>query len=77
MACGMWHVAAVSHLLAHAQPSFTSLNLGIRKGHSVREIFQAAKHVLGQDFTVTEAPRRAGDPATLVADVDTARAVLG
>lgn len=71
------HVAAVAHLLAHAQPSFIPLNLGTGKGHSVREIIEAVKHVSGLEFTVKEAPRRAGDPATLVAGVDAAKSVLG
>lgn len=71
------HVAAVSHLLAHTQPSFTPLNLGTGKGHSVREIIDAVKDVSGQEFSVVEAPRRAGDPATLVAGVDATKSVLG
>ncbi|NOZ12523.1 MAG: UDP-glucose 4-epimerase GalE [Acidobacteria bacterium] len=43
-------------------------NCGYGRGYSVREVVAAVRQVTGKDFSVTEAPRRAGDPAELVAD---------
>ena len=43
-------------------------NLGIGKGHSVREIIDAARCVTGRRFQVVEEPRRPGDPPRLFAD---------
>lgn len=42
-------------------------NLGSQQGFSVREMIETAKTVTGRDFLVEEAPRRAGDPAVLIA----------
>jgi UDP-glucose 4-epimerase len=44
------------------------MNCGYGRGFSVREVVAAAKKVTGINFTVEEAPRRAGDPPRLVAD---------
>lgn len=52
-------------------------NLGIGKGHSVREIVDAARRVTGKDFPVEEGPRRPGDPPTLYADPATIDDELG
>ncbi len=71
------HVAAVGHLLARDVPGVTPINLGTGKGQSVRQVVEAVKRIAGRDFAVVEYPRRDGDPATLVADVARARAVLG
>lgn len=43
-------------------------NLGIGRGHSVREILGAVGRVSGRRLDVREEPRRAGDPAVLLAD---------
>lgn len=43
-------------------------NLGNGKGFSVKQVIDIAKQVSGNDFKVNIEPRRAGDPATLVAD---------
>jgi len=43
-------------------------NLGNGTGFSVQQVIDAVKRVTGVDFKVTDAPRRAGDPAVLVAD---------
>ncbi|HLR46071.1 MAG TPA: NAD-dependent epimerase/dehydratase family protein, partial [Deinococcales bacterium] len=43
-------------------------NLGTGTGHSVREVIDLCREVTGRDISVTAAPRRAGDPAVLVAD---------
>jgi UDP-glucose-4-epimerase GalE len=53
------------------------LNLGTGRGHSNREVIQAAERVTGKKIPVKEGPRRAGDPPQLVAAADKARDVLG
>ena len=41
------------------------------------EIIDAARAVTGRDIAVHQGPRRAGDPARLVADATLARSTLG
>jgi UDP-glucose 4-epimerase len=43
----------------------------------VHEVIQSVKRVSGVDFRVVLGPRRAGDPASVVASPVRARAVLG
>ena len=52
-------------------------NLGNGNGFSVQEVIDAAKQVTGRNIPVQHAPRRAGDPARLVADATQARQKLG
>lgn len=52
-------------------------NLGTGSGASVREVVAAAERVTGRPVPTTVAPRRAGDPATLVAAGERARKLLG
>lgn len=52
-------------------------NLGSGSGFSVAELIKEAKKITGIDFKVETAPRRAGDPAVLVADSTKAQKVLG
>lgn len=54
-----------------------SFNLGNGEGYSIREVIESVREVTGRDFSVMEGPRRAGDPAVLVADSKKARADLG
>ncbi len=51
-------------------------NLGSGSGYSVAELIDEAKKITGVDFAVEHAPRRAGDPAVLVADSTKAARVL-
>jgi len=53
------------------------LNLGTGEGRSVREVLAAVERVTERTLPVARGPRRAGDPARLVASVDRAAAVLG
>jgi UDP-glucose 4-epimerase len=76
------HVAdlAEAHLLAlDKAPAGEHLvcNLGNGNGFSVREVVEAARTVTGHAIPVTVEPRRAGDPAVLVASADRARDRLG
>ena len=52
-------------------------NLGNGAGFSVREVVDAARTVTGRPIEAAEAPRRAGDPAVLVASSDKIRTELG
>jgi len=52
-------------------------NLGTSTGFSVRDVLGAAETVVGSRIPHTVGPRRAGDPAALVASNDRARQVLG
>jgi UDP-glucose-4-epimerase GalE len=69
------HVRAARHLLdGGASDAF---NLGTGRGHSVKEVIAAVAAATGRAVPHTVAPRRAGDPAELVADPRRARRVLG
>jgi UDP-arabinose 4-epimerase len=69
------HVRALEYL-HRGQPS-RALNLGTGRGNSVREVINAVAKVSPQPVPVAEGPRRAGDPAVLVADPRQAVEVLG
>ncbi|MER6980910.1 UDP-glucose 4-epimerase GalE [Streptomyces carpinensis] len=76
------HVAdlAEAHLLAvqAAVPGEHLIcNLGNGNGFSVREVIETVRQVTGHPIPEVVAPRRAGDPAVLVASAATAREKLG
>lgn len=52
-------------------------NLGNGKGFSNKEVINIARKVTGRNIKVTEAPRRPGDPAVLVASSEKALDILG
>ncbi len=52
-------------------------NLGNGKGFSVREVIESARRVTGHPIPVEIQPRRAGDPAVLVASSEKAIRALG
>jgi UDP-glucose 4-epimerase len=54
-----------------------TLNCGYGHGYSVREVLQMVEKVAGKPLAVIEAPRRAGDPPSLVAHAERIREVLG
>ena len=54
-----------------------AFNLGNGQGFSVREVISAAEAVIGRSIPYDIAPRRAGDPASLVASSRKAREQLG
>jgi len=54
-----------------------TMNCGYGRGYSVRQVIDTVKEVSGVDFKVIEEPRRAGDPASVVAKSDKVRQVLG
>jgi UDP-glucose 4-epimerase len=51
-------------------------NLGNGQGYSVRQVIDVAEKVVGKPIAHADAPRRPGDPATLVASSDRIRADL-
>ena len=70
---------ADAHLLAlqHARPGEHEIyNLGNGAGFSVRQVIEACRRVTGHPIPEHVAPRRAGDPATLVAASGKARGQL-
>jgi UDP-arabinose 4-epimerase len=60
------HVLALDYLAAGGEPR--SMNVGTGHGWTVKEVIAAAQKVSGKRVPVVMAPRRAGDPAELVAD---------
>jgi UDP-glucose 4-epimerase len=69
------HVLAV-RALANGAPT-ASLNLGIGRGYSVREVVEAARQVTGREVPIRFGGRRPGDPAVLFADAQKIRRELG
>ena len=53
------------------------LNCGYGRGYSVLEVAEVVRRVSGVNFEVRIGPRRAGDPARIVAAADTIRQRLG
>lgn len=69
------HLAALDHLRRGGESA--TFNCGYGWGYSVLEVIAVMKRVSGVDFPVTLSPRRAGDPAAIVASADRIRATLG
>ncbi len=69
------HLAALRYL-RDGGASITC-NCGYGHGATVKEVVELVKKVSGVDFKVELGPRRAGDPAVIVARADRAREVLG
>ncbi|HYG97728.1 MAG TPA: UDP-glucose 4-epimerase GalE [Terriglobales bacterium] len=61
------HLLALEALSSSSTPKQLIYNLGNGRGFSVREVIEVARRVTGQPIPATEALRRAGDPAVLVA----------
>ncbi len=68
------HIRAIDNLAAHPRAIY---NLGTGRGYSNHEVIEMVKTVSGRDFAVQTAPRRAGDPAVLVASAQKAMDELG
>lgn len=52
-------------------------NLGSGEGYSVREVIEACREVTGHAIPAEVAPRRAGDPAVLIASSEKIKSELG
>ncbi len=59
------HMAALAHLRRGAKSDV--FNCGYGKGYSVLQVIEAVKRTSNRDFEVKMSPRRAGDPASVVA----------
>jgi UDP-glucose 4-epimerase len=68
------HSAALAYLRRGGES--VTLNCGYGRGASVLEVIDAVKRKSGRDFPVEIGGRRAGDPASLVANVSRIRATL-
>jgi UDP-glucose 4-epimerase len=69
------HLAALDYL-AGTQQASSVFNIGTGRGYSVKEVIDVVRAKTGFDPGPIVAPRRAGDPAKIVADVTRARDVL-
>lgn len=65
---GSAHLAALDYLRDGGES--TLLNCGYGHGFSVRQVIDAIERAHGEPIKVIEQPRRAGDPASLIAAVD-------
>ena len=55
----------------------TYSTLEMEKGLSVKEVIETVRHVTGHSITEVISPRRAGDPAVLIASSEKAQTILG
>ena len=69
------HVLALDYLMKGG--SSDVFNLGNGVGFTVKEVIDVARKVTGHDIPAEICPRRAGDPAQLVASSEKAKTVLG
>jgi UDP-glucose 4-epimerase len=69
------HLLALERLLAGKPGGI--YNLGSSRGYTVREVIELARKITGHPIPATDAPRRPGDPAVLVASPEKARRELG
>lgn len=69
------HIKAVEYLMHGGESDIFNLGNGV--GYSVREVIETARAVTGHPIPAKEEPRRAGDPARLVASGEKAKKILG
>jgi len=69
------HLDALKYLRGGGKSAV--LNCGYGHGYSVREVLAAVERAGGEKLTIVEEPRRAGDPAELIAVASRVREVLG
>jgi UDP-glucose-4-epimerase GalE len=70
------HIAALTALFRPDAAQASTLNIGTGVGHSVLEVTDCVRNVLGKDVPFEVAPRRAGDPPALIAQ-SSAQAMIG
>lgn len=69
------HIRAMDYLTAGGESSIFNLGNGV--GFTVNEVIETARRVTGHPIPAQVSPRRAGDPAQLIASSEKARRVLG
>lgn len=68
------HLLALDYLNNGGKTNF--FNLGTNNGNTVKEVFSLCEKVTNKNIKVQSMPRRDGDPASLIADNNKAKAVL-
>lgn len=69
------HILAVKYLKNGNESNIFNLGNGV--GYSVKEVIDKARKVTGHPIPAIETPKRAGDPARLVASSEKAKKILG
>ena len=69
------HILAVRYLMKGGQSDIFNLGNGV--GFTVKEVIETARRVTGHPIPAVISPRRAGDPAKLIASSEKAKQVLG
>jgi UDP-glucose 4-epimerase len=69
------HILAVEYLMQGKECNIFNLGNGV--GFTVTEVIETARKVTGHPIAAAVVPRRAGDPAQLIASSDKARTILG
>lgn len=69
------HILALDYLIKGGENNVFNLGNGV--GFTVKEVIDVARKVTGHAIPAESCPRRAGDPAQLVASSDKAKTVLG
>ena len=69
------HILALDYLMDGGKSDVFNLGNGV--GFSVKEVIEVARRVTGHPIPLEIGPRRAGDPARLVASSEKAKTVLG
>ncbi len=67
------HVLALDAL---DRVSGEAFNVGNSRGHSIREVLETARRITGRPIPANAAPRRPGDPSTLIASGEKIRRML-
>ena len=69
------HILAVEYLMKGNQSNIFNLGNGV--GFSVKEVIEVARKVTNDPIKAEITPRRAGDPASLIASSEKAKSILG
>jgi len=69
------HILAVEYLMRGNESNIFNLGNGI--GFTVKEVIETARKVTGDPIKTEMVPRRAGDPAVLIASSEKAKNILG
>ena len=69
------HILAMDYLMKGGESNIFNLGNGV--GFTVKEVIDTAREVTGHPIPAKTTPRRAGDPAQLIASSEKARTVLG
>ena len=69
------HILAMDYLMKGGESNIFNLGNGV--GFTVKEVIDTVREVTGHTIPAKTTPRRAGDPAQLIASSEKARTVLG